>query len=196
MTATQNGIATFISSLRIHFPTRHEGEAREIEWIKSVRNAIYHYDDSILSRASQKIIDTRTDRRFPLPSEIRKICGDIAADDRRSKLSVDGDKFKSSDPWSPHRVRLADELMHTSMGREAARGGWILSLHDYVRKFGELPRDDYTKRKLIHGAKDFDDGYRMAIDGGFPGARAMVQLGDKMLARREELTKAVLGDAA
>ena len=185
----------FISTLVMHFPVRHESEMREREWLGSMIGAVKHYEGDILQRAAQTIIDTRTDRRFPLPAEIRKVCFEIASDERRSKLAFEGgEKFKASDPWSPQRIRLADELMRTPMGREAAEGGWIVCLHDFVRKNGRLPEFESQKRELIRAAQDFDESYRRVVIGGFPGAKALRELGDKMLARRDALAKRVLGE--
>ena len=80
----------FISTLVMHFPVRHESEMREREWLGSMIGAVKHYEGDILQRAAQTIIDTRTDRRFPLPAEIRKVCFEIASDERRSKLAFEG----------------------------------------------------------------------------------------------------------
>jgi hypothetical protein len=54
---------------------------------------------------------------------------------------------------------LADDLIKTPLGREAAKGGWMLGLHDFARREGRAPQDrevDQIKRE----AKEFDAGLR------------------------------------
>ena len=191
MNASQAGIANFITSLRIHFPTRHDSEMLEIEWIRSIRDAISFYGDETLKAVAQRIIDTRTDRRFPLPAEIRKACSQVAVDSQKGKMSFEP-KMGKSDAFSDHRVRLADELIVGPMGRRATKEGWILSLHDFCRKNARLP-SDYEIKPLVTAALGFRDAYEEALRGGWPGARGLASLGDKMNARREELGKIVAG---
>ena len=80
--------AAFITTLRVHYtvtiyePNREE---KERAWTKSIADCIDFYSDDVVARATQKILHTRTsDRRFPLPAEIRKVCDQFVADDRRS----------------------------------------------------------------------------------------------------------------
>jgi hypothetical protein len=78
------------------------------------------------------------------------------------------------------------------MGKEAAKEGWILALHDFARDNGRLPvGGEISKTKAVR--KGFDDAYYDVIsgNGGFC-APALKALGDKMIARRQELTERVL----
>ena len=184
----------FVTNLVMHFPVRHENAEREREWLGSIVAAVKFYEGDILAAAVQRIIDTRTDRRFPLPAEIRKVCNQVAVDSQKGKMSFEP-KMGKSDAFSDHRVRLADELIVGPMGRRATKEGWILSLHDFCRKNARLP-SDYEIKPLITAALGFRDAYEEAIRGGWPGARGLASLGDKMNARREELGKIVNGISA
>jgi hypothetical protein len=197
-------VATFVSTLVIHFPVRfvdrkgNHDPAREKEWLRSIVEAIGYYEPDVLQAAAQRIIDTRNDRRFPLPSEIRKVCAEVIDDRRKASLPVHpaaGDKKLS--PWSPERVKLANELVQTEIGRRAAREGWLLILHDWVRANGELPRSDSKIRELAGEKVHFEKAYSDCVRGwGGPAGKQLAELGDKMIAREAELRVMVLGEGA
>lgn len=69
----------FISALVMHFPVRHESAEREIEWMEAILGTLVNYEPDILRDAAESIILNRTDRRFPLPAEIRRACEAVRA---------------------------------------------------------------------------------------------------------------------
>jgi hypothetical protein len=187
-------VASFVTKLITHFPVKHESQFAEQEWMGSMVRNLRTYPASVLDRGAQKLIDTRTDRRFPLPSECKKVCDEIASRDHQerqaSQLTPDA---KLPPQFSEWRVKLADDLIMCPMGREAAKEGWILALHDFARDNGRLPvGGEISKTKAVR--KGFDDAYYDVIsgNGGFC-APALKALGDKMIARRNELTERLLG---
>lgn len=209
-----NKVSDFLSKLVIHFPVRFESEEREAEWLRSIVDTLGGYDADVLAKAAQRIIDTRTDRRFPLPAMIREICLEITEDARRSALPIDTPDAPPR--FASYRYKLADELLMTEMGRQAARDGWVLGLHHFVVEHGRLP--DANKRQpfeiwdemadggidkrtlmlteveyLRRSAQDFE-AYRARCEGGkFALAGALAGLGAQMAARGEELADRVLG---
>jgi hypothetical protein len=185
-------VASFVTKLITHFPVKHESQFAEQEWIGSMVRNLRTYGAPVLDRAAQKIIDTRTDRRFPLPSECKKTCDEIAARDHQEqqagRLTPDA---KLPPPFSEWRVKLADDLVTCPMGREAAKDGWILALHDFARENGRLPAGgEITKVKAV--PKGFDDAYADNMRRHDPMAKALRVLGDKMVARRKALADMVL----
>lgn len=190
-------VSNFISTLMPVFPFRHETPEREAAWLKSMFMALNHYEAPVLVRAAAKIVDTRTDRRFPLPAECREICAAIVREDNAhsSKSTLIKDPAKRGDgEW---RYKLADELIMTELGRRAAREGWVLSLHDHIRRHGSLPREKHEISACIASARGFDEAYRECVSGnGGALAANLIKLGDAMLRRREKLRNMVLGDAA
>lgn len=207
-------VGDFLSRVVIHFPVRFESDAREAEWLRSIVDAIGGYDPDVLAKAAQKIIDTRTDRRFPLPAEIRKVCLEIADEARLAKLPID--QADAPPRFASYRYKLADELLMTEMGREAARDGWALGLHQFIVEHGrlpdakarkpfeiwdEMPGGGIDKRNLMmteieylrRSAQEFE-AYRAMCEGGsFPLAGALADLGAGMARRAEELRARVLG---
>lgn len=185
-------VADFISKLVMHYPVRFESEERETEWIGSMAAAFKSYNSDVLQRAAQKIIDTRTDRRFPLVAEIHKVCTSIIYDDglKQQSLSVNPSPEKAS-VYSESREKWADTLVMGEMGRQAAKEGWILTLHDYARQHGRLP-EPAGIGKLKAQARGFDDALEQCRAGGFQMAVHLRELGTSMLARRQALADMVL----
>lgn len=212
-----NKVSDFLSRVVIHFPVRFESDAREAEWLRSMIDAIGGYDADVLAKAAQRIIDKRTDRRFPLPAEIRGVCQEIAEDARLEALPID--TADAPPRFASYRYKLADELVMTDMGRQAARDGWVLGLHHFVVEHGRLP--DANKRKpfevweemadgggidrrtlmlteveyLQRAAQDFEAYHARCLGGRFPLAPALAGLGSAMRARSDELARRVLGGA-
>lgn len=186
----------FISSLVMHFPVRHESSDREMEWLRSMIEALKHYDGEVLKSALQRLVDTRTDRRFPLPAEIRKACNEVVEWQNRHKLIPEQQKAAQHLEFTDDRIKLANGLVCTEMGRTAAREGWILGLWDYARKHGQLPTEGYEIANVQRGRHEFDEGYAIAARSSDPTVRKWLGLGDQMIARRESLARMVLGEHA
>ena len=185
-------VADLISKLVMHYPVRFDSEERQTEWIGSMVAAFKSYNADVLQRAAQRIIDTRTDRRFPLVAEIHKVCTSIIYDDglKQQSLGVNPSPEKQS-VYSESREQWADTLVMGEMGRQAAREGWILTLHDYARQHARLP-DPAGIGKLKAQATGFDEALGKCRCGGFPLANHLRELGTSMLARRQKLTEMVL----
>lgn len=201
MTQKAEKVSNFVSTLVVHFPVRfvRDGEhdaAAETEWLRSIRAAVGFYDEEVLAKAAQRIIDTRTDRRFPLPAEIRKACHEVQEQINRGKLPLEDEKAKASGPWHPDRVKLAYDLLKTSMGREAAQSNWILQLWDFCRNNARLPTPGEVN-ELRHNANEFDGAYRETVKAPIGSlTNKLSRMGDAMLAKREELRGKALGEGA
>lgn len=193
-------VSNFVSELSLHFSKRFDSESAEDQWLDSMRRNLRSYEPRVLKRACQKIIDTRKDRFFPLPSECRAACEQViklekAEEGPRLDDAHKANPLKGNADW---QFRLADELIMCGLGRRAAHEGWILSLHDFCRINGRLPTQDYEIKKCIDSAKGFDQAYEAVLNGeGGVCAKALEGLGDAMRKRRESLRVRVLGkDAA
>ena len=111
--------------------------------------ALSQYSDRVLQRAADEMLATRSQRKFPLLAECLEACrnaqDEIAGEAKRENDSA-RQSAKSKDPWSPERVHLADGMMRSELGREAAKEGWIVSLHDFCREEGRLPNKFEAER--------------------------------------------------
>lgn len=185
-------VSKFISDLTVHFGLRHERPEHETAWLVSMARELRGFDGQTLARAAEEIVRNRTDRRFPLPADCRKACIE-------ARKWVDVERRVTSLPMEPQsmqmkweeRVRLANDLVMCSAGRQAAQEGWIGILHARVVQDGRLPpASEFGALKRY--AKEFDQAYAQCVKGGWPQAQRLEQLGRDMLANRKRLTEMVL----
>lgn len=196
------GVLKFIDDLSVNFSFRRDwDEEREKNWSTLMVRELGGFHDEVLARACREIILTRGKRPneqwMPTIAECLKAC-------REAQFMVDGEKNegrlklsagpleKKFAPWSDERMKLANELVMTPQGKRAAKEGWILSLHHFIRENGEAPRTAAEEDKLRRAAQYFDERYRVCLNGGFSQAAMLVEMGTKMLKRREELADIVL----
>ena len=186
---------SFISSLILHFPVRHENPDKEKAWALAIKRELHGFPSEVLEKASQSIIRNRKDRRFPVLAELRGACVEA-----KRWLDIEGSKadlIKSSQPagshldWTADRLKLATDLCMSPMGREAAKEGWVQQLHDFARKNSRLPQPGEIGA-LKREAKAFDEAYARCVKGGWPQAEKLELLGAMTLKRREDLVDRVL----
>lgn len=219
-------VAKFVSTIAVHFPPpKFDGPEQEAEWLRSIVVSLRAYDEDVLRRAAQQIIDTRGLRReekwFPVPAEIRKVCADIKAQDEMSSLPLDKVPAASGkQDGGSHRYRNAYLLIDGEMGREAARDGWVLPLFWWVVRNGSLPsanrRGSFrTMERSADGGVHWEtvscseldwvkrtatmgrDAYGECVRGaGGYLQGALKKLGESMFERERELASKVLGDKA
>lgn len=192
-------VLNFLRVVGAQFAKRHASPADERIWLDSMVKGLKDYQASVLDRAAQRIINTKTDPGFPYLAECRKACDEIIKLERAEKTPKfdDAAREKSRINGSDWQYRLADELiMSGPLGKRAAKEGWVLSLHDFCRNKGRLPLD-HEVSKCIQDAKGFDEAYEAVLNGnGGALTKALEALGDTMLKRREALRAKVLGEAA
>jgi hypothetical protein len=186
----------FLTTVMSHFNKRHASIEDEDAWTMSMVDGLRGYDASILERAAQRIILTRKDPGFPYLAQCRDACEQIIKLDRAAETpkfvpgSVDPKSLQSKyDQAYAHADWL---IMQGPMGKQAANEGWILTLHDFIRENGRLPKD-YEITKCKATAKGFDDDYAKCLRGeaGYM-SKSLAGLAETMLKRRYKLTDMVL----
>ena len=218
-----SAVAKFVSRLAVHFPPpRFDSPEQEAEWLGSIIESLKRFDDDVLDRACQEIIDTRGvkagEKWFPVPAEIRKVCAEIISENNRHKLPLE-EGSDGSKPSTYYRVRDADNWVHSELGRMAASEGWVGGLHMFIRQNGRMPDGHERKsfRTLVRdaegrvtwttvsctevewlrrSAKAFDAALDECYRGGWVLAKPLAMLGETMMARQNELASAVLGGKA
>lgn len=201
---------SFLTTLQTQFRVkRHESDEHEAKWVEMMVAELKGYSAEVLEQAAKNMIRKRRNEFFPVLSECLAAC-----DDAKHWIDQANPRFKlqaaKASPGTNERRRLADELIMGEMGRQAAREGWIVGLHDFIRDNQRLP-DAGQVRKLKSAADgiphDLDTclagmsrapekldgrgGSFRQIDGRDLSA-ALRDLGISMLARREKLTDMVL----
>lgn len=201
-----NTILNFISRVIQHFPPFRWDDEQEKSWVETMKSELKGFSDEVLSRAIVDLIRTRKDRRIPLPAECISACLEarrwVETENQKSSLPVGDQDGRAHLDWTTERLKLADDLVMGSMGRQAAKEGWVGMLHAYARKNSRLPPESEIGA-LKRAAKEFDETYAMCVRGGNapPTKRGPQQvapfhllekLGASMLKRREEIADRVL----
>jgi hypothetical protein len=192
-------IEKFIASMSLAFPKRFEDERQQVEWFKTWERALKPFDPWVVEAAAARIIDNRTERSFPLVSEVRKACYEVIDVERASnpQMAVKHEQ-QHGDPYA-----LADALINCELGREAARSEpcWLLALHDFCRDNRRLPTGQEIARcKRV--AAEFEVRYRECVrretvDGKpFPDGRKWEPFAEAIIRRREGMRKRLIGRAA
>jgi hypothetical protein len=189
-------VSDFIQELSLHFHKKLDSEADEDMWLASMRRNLQGYSADVIRRGCRRIIDFRKERFFPLPSECRKACEEVIQLEKASSTP----KFVPGTPDPKSLQSKYDQayahadwlIMQGPMGKQAANEGWILTLHDFIRENGRLPKD-YEITKCKATAKGFDEDYAKCLRGeaGYM-SRSLAGLAETMLKRRYKLTDMVL----
>jgi len=164
------------------------------EFLKVINPALRIFTGEELKKAAEILIATRKYRSFPLVYECREACIEAAKTLKAERPRLlGGDDMRAVPPdWAPHRENIANELVMTSLGRRAAKEGWVSALWQFIRKEMRLPNDAEIKT-CIADAKGVDEWTERASRGEC-GAQslAVMRLGESMLKRRDELKAMVL----
>jgi len=150
-------------------------------YIEELARLIRGYTTQEQDKAADFLIRNHvpTNRKpWPAPNEIVTACSDA-----RELLNPpkEDDKKKIKD-WTGDVLKLADSLIQSDLGRQAADEGWVHSLWDFCRVNRRLPTG-YEIAACQRHAKEFDAAYARCVHQNIPHLKA---LGDMMLARRYE----------
>jgi len=186
--------AEFAEAVITHWPPFRWDQHQAGSWTQSLVRELSAFDRQVLGNALAHLIRSRRDTKTPTVAA----CIDACVAERRY---LDAEKTTASLPvtkdgsrlpeYSDERRRLADDLVRCADGKQAAKEGWIGTLHTFVVRNGRMPKGHEIADCKRH-AREFDEYYAQCVKGGWPQAASLLSLGDKMLARRKELTEMVL----
>jgi len=192
----------FAEAVITHWPPFRWEEHQEVSWTQAIVRELSGFDRQVLGNAMAHLVRTRRDSKTPTVA----LCIDACVAARRW---LDAEKQASALPIekSPERMRwedrqrLANDLVKTAPGRQAAQEGWIASMHAFAVEHGRLPSGreiDACKRY----AKEFDEAFNQCVATAVDETKQMavrnvsaqlVKLGEDMIARRKKLADMVLG---
>lgn len=142
------------------------------------------YTNAELENAGDRVIANHRGRSFPTPGEIISACADT-----RAAKSETVPETPVDPQWSNASFAIADRLIKTPMGRVAATEGWILSLHDFIRREHRLP-EPREIGPIKARARGFDDAYaEVCRGGGGVCSAALKRLGDTFLDKRAKYAR-------
>lgn len=138
--------------------------------------ALSQYSSEVLQRAADGMLAVRSQRKFPLLAECLEACRsaqDEIAGEAKRENDDQRQVAKSKDPWSPERVKQADRMMDSDVGRQAAEEGWIISLHDFCREQGRIP--NRFEAEKVRSAALIRKAEREERERNFGGNPRMIQ---------------------
>ncbi len=189
-----NAVTNFVSTILQHFPPFRWEDEQEKAWMEAMIRELNgcNFSDAVLEKALTDMVRTRKDRRIPLVADCINACIDarrwLEAKQGAENLPIQQQKPKSYD----EKTQLANDLVMGPEGRQAAKEGWIGTLHDYARNHGRLPPASEFGG-LKRQAKEFDEAYAKCVRGDVKFAGPLLEsLGAKMLAKRNALSDVVL----
>lgn len=191
-----NPIGLFIANVAVHFPMpRFADELHEEVWIRSIEDTLRPYDATVLAKAADRIRRTRDPKKdgrgFPVPSEIIAVCDTIQREQHAEAAPLLSHDKRDQSPWAGWRSDLANELVRTPMGQEAAKRGWIGALWDFCRRTARLPQR-HEIPDVAQDANAFDEALDVCERGeAGPMNKPLLELGRKIKARRNEMAREV-----
>lgn len=148
------------------------------------------YSGSTLDKACDLVLRNNRYKTWPTIGECVSCCEDAI-----EKTTADAPRnFGMKQPeWSPERVKAADEMIVSDIGRRAGDEGWILALWDFCREQQRLPRA-HEVGSLVAKSRGFDDAYGKCCDGTVTILAADLKAwGDSILQRRNEKAEIAWG---
>lgn len=178
----------FISVVALHFPPpRKADDADYGAWLASMMRTLRQFDDAVLARAAQEIIEKRTAKDgkfFPLPSECTEICNRVAAQMHAEKtpLLTDAKTLMSYDS----RVTLARNIMQAPIGRRAVKEGWGEAMFHFCVDHCRAPEGQEIER-CKRRAQEFAADYKQCLTGDHPFGKPLAKLAEGMIHKAREL---------
>ena len=197
----------FIDVVMQHYPPFRWDEEQEKAWAATMVRELGGFSDEVITKTTERMVRTRTERRTPLVSECINACSEtrkwLEQERQTQSLAVDHDTNPQNRDWTADRLKLASELMNTPMGKQASKEGWVGCLWSFARRNSRLPQQGKDVEQCKQDAKGVDEAYATLVRGPKPDDpnRALVapimaaleRLGAEMLRRRHVIEQRVLG---
>jgi hypothetical protein len=167
-------------------PESHDPAAYLVE----VGKMLAKYSDRTLDAAADLLLSRHRSMRFPTPAQCVGACEDVLEIEAGKQPTETAPKHPE---WSAEAIAIADRLIVSDLGRQAADEGWITQLHDHCRNARRLP----TARQIAdmkREARLFEEAYSSCVAGkGGTFNDALKRLGDSFLAKRTRLAEKAHG---
>ena len=192
-------VTKFIMLVSAHFPRQKFAgdEAREALWLRSMGEILGGFEPRVLMEAASAIVRERDPQKhgtmFPKPSECLAAC-----ETAKRRLTMQAipllPKSEKVNTWTEERLALANDLMRTQMGRQAAAEGWVSSLYHFARCNQRLPMNTSEVEACKKSAAEFERTMQELRDADpHPLTTAVIGLGMALERRHKDIVQAVLG---
>lgn len=214
-------IGDFAKAIVDLFPPYRWDEATHAAWAGSVTRECRHFPPEVRQRAFDELV-RKHKGSTPHVARVLELCIEAKrwkdAEDRKGALHIEGvvdtrPADKRLWDYSPERTKTVYEALRTPLAKRALKEGWHLSLRDFVRIHGALPKTPAEIKWCVDGARGLNEGIGILQDRlkhvkpepevaeedtwvplGAGLDQALLRLGMSMLAKRDEVAKIIDGD--
>jgi len=184
----------FVDSVLQIWPPFRWDEVQEKAWTQLMVRNLSGFSPAVLDRAFQDMVGKRKETRIPTPAECIQACVEAKrwteTEENAGKLSIA--RSDPRDEWSTERCRLAHDLKHSPLGKQAAEEGWIISFWHFCRRNQRLPAGpeiDQCKRD----SSGIEEIYGRAMrDECGPFSKQIARFASTILEKRKEWTEETL----
>ncbi len=212
----QDAAVDFADTILQHFPPYRWEDHQEKAWAARLVKELAGFSADVIRRAADEIVRTRKKPQTPLPAECIDACVSakrwLSAERNSGRLPIDGggDPLGREDlDWTAERLKLANDLMDTPLGKTAAKENWIGALWSFAKKHQRLPQPaeiNAVKKTSEDTDKVFSgcvtgDGWQKADTKKYPWLtqagidehrKRCISFGETVMKRRQDLVERAL----
>jgi hypothetical protein len=193
---SNKAILAFVETMMVRWPPFRWDEAQERAYADDLMRELSGFTPEVLERARREMIRKRTKPQIPSVAECIGFCAEAKhwhdAETGKGQLIPDPAK----DRWvelSDARQRLADDLMPTQIGKQAAKEGWALAFWNFARVNGRAPQSAQDIALCKKNSREFEEAFATAVRGETILHKKCVELGESMRKRGAEKAALALG---
>ncbi len=189
-------VIDFNDEIIAHFPPKFRwDDGQKKSWVMAMVRELSGFSAEVLQRAARQLIATHKEDKTPSVAKCIAACSEaqrwVRAEQNGGKLQLDGAGVSRDRNWTDDRKRLADDLIMSPIGKQAAKEEWVKSLWNFCRRNSRLPQPNEIEGcKREH--REFMEAYRQCSISPHPRVRQWLSMGDEMLKRQKEMADYVL----
>lgn len=194
----------FVTPMLLQFTLPKSADEDRKAFFRDYAEALGDFTSHELQHAAKLLKTTRTSRTFPVIADCLEACKharDTLQPPAKRRHGSDAEKYPE---WTPGRQRMADRMMNSEIGRQAADEGWIVALWDFCRKQQRWPDDREAKNIKSQALENWrktqeiidqmaDDAYKKTNDKERGKALGMVsefrRFSDSFVGKADRLKK-------
>lgn len=183
----------FASNIFALFPPyRDWDDARLQIWTEGVTSECEGFSDAVRAEAFKSLRRTKHEHKPPQIALILEHCREAKRSvdaERRSRELATISEPEAAEIWSIDRIKWADVILDSPIGKKAAKEGWVLALRSFLRDHGRAPNDAETAA-LKRSVKEFHalrEQLHRGMLGNLPFAAVLTKWSDDIVARQKKL---------
>jgi hypothetical protein len=161
-----------------------------VGFIAEYEHALSGYSAGLLRRAVDSVIAEHRFSTWPTIGKVKGAADSLAISDVDHQRGPSTPERREDPMWGAEAFAMADQMIRCSMGYQAAKEGWCLGLHEFLRRHGRLPHLHEAER--IQANARFVDACVRGDEELGQFAKSVREFSLQIARRRDELAKAIL----